>query len=36
MVFVNDIYTDEHQSMADIISRAREARRIWLTFSAEN
>jgi hypothetical protein len=35
LVFINDIYVDSQQSMADIISRAREARQAWLHFSAE-
>lgn len=30
LVCVNDIYTDEEQSMADLITRARLARRVWL------
>ena len=35
MVCVNDIYVDEDQPMSDIILRAREARSIWLSISAE-
>lgn len=35
LAFVNDIYLGPNQSMGDIITRARTARRVWLAHSAE-